>query len=147
MTELNCPPLHTIPEKPEAEDPETDLSAEERFLRTVEGDFFSDIVTRACVLDAILKAKILTKAQIGKVCKLRKKVEKAEKTALPAAIGACVLALDDLDGEDLPDNAPTPMRDGLEVIATEIATQVIEKLEKKRPTRSEKLGPLSYPLF
>lgn len=127
----------------EPEPEEEDLSPAEKFLATVEGDLFSDIVTRACVLDVILKKKLLTKAQVNQIVRLRPAIEKAEKVAMPVAIGACALALDDLD----PEGEASPARDEIEKDAVETTTRFLEAQEKKRPTRSEKLGPLSYPLF
>ena len=129
------------PEAPEAT--KEDKTPSEKFLETVEGDLFSDIVTRACVLDVILKKKILTKGQLAKIIKLRPAIERAEKVAMPVAIGACVLALDDLD----PVFGETPNQDELEGDATRAAVNFLEKQEKRKLVRSEKLGPLSYPLF
>lgn len=129
-----------------AEPAEGPKTPSEKFLETVEGDLFSDIVTRACVLDVILRKKILTKGQLAKIVKLRPAIERAERVALPVAIGTCVLALDDLD-EDPGALGKTPIQDELETDASDAAVMFLEKQEKKKLVRSEKLGPLSYPLF
>jgi hypothetical protein len=119
---------------------ETDVK---RFLDTVEGDLFSDIVTRCCVLDAIIRHKLLTRAQVNKILALRTEIEASESRAMAVALGAVEAALDDLD----PEGDISPARDAFMQDNVEACIAFLEDQEKKKPTRSEKLGPLSYPLF
>jgi hypothetical protein len=125
------------------------LSPVEKFLESVEGDLFSDIVIRACVLDLAMRKKILTKAQVKKLAGLREEVQAAWKKAMPVALGAATLALEDLDEEEDPEKPTHGIAESDQFTQdnAEACITFLEKQEKRKPVRSEKLGPLSYPLF
>jgi len=108
------------------------------FLDTVEGDLFSDIVIRACVLDLAMKSKILTRQQVSKLAGMRSQIEKSWKKLLPVAQGACEVASADLDEAD---------SNAFDEANAQSVDKHLAAMSKRKLIRSEHLGPLSYTLL